>query len=841
MATYTKSICLDVDGSNRQKYVYAKQNDNASRFINVIITAQGQPITYQQSDSAYIRAEKPDGTLVHNPAVINNDGTITAELTAQMLAVAGELKADIYVQDETNSLLSTVTFYVFVDASPCGQIDSENEFITIQEEVDQWLDSHPEAITGINDALDAVYSLFSQSNNTFSFIVGSGPKSNGLWENNTAYCRTTLTATSAAIKRMTYPDGYWCRINYFSSSSNAATSTYLGYQVCSAPSLGMLKPPSNTKSMVLFFRGTDRHTITNADASTISAGLKLYTENWNLREETFNNSLSALMYGKVWEPNLVVGEGLTNGAPSINSKRCRTKSLWLAEGNNTAICINRNEYQMAVYEYGSTSTYGSSNYVGSIRGLMSGLCILPPKAKKIACVFCRVDNADMTADDVAAIQSSLMVYKLTDKDMSQSNIPADAQAVGEALKVSGIMTNKNNQTYVSQILQLAESYLNQGFEYGQSTILDANSWDSDLIIDCSTYVGLLLRGRGFTDTRYGSSSISTATTKTANPNYIWSINPYDYELQKELSDSNLYPVRTASQLAEWMLKRGWRVPLDTHLSNVMPGDVVFYARKNISTDEWVCEDRFMHISHVGIVTDKVPADGTQAWDTTKLPWVHTVMDSTAREGSIGSRILEDGAQDEPSIYTNNYHTVVMVCRPDLGAIAPYGGGGGGSDNAVLYTPQTLTTAQKQQACQNIGAGTYSKPATGMPKTDFASEVQASLNKADSALQQHQDISGKEDKTQTLTVTTGGDVSQALDAEKIYVFSGALTSLTLTFNAPASGDLAQYHFIFAEGSTAFDPVLPNGVVMPDNHTWEADTRYEVDILNNYAVVVGWAVS
>lgn len=99
--------------------------------------------------------------------------------------------------------------------------------------------------------------------------------------------------------------------------------------------------------------------------------------------------------------------------------------------------------------------------------------------------------------------------------------------------------------------------------------------------------------------------------------------------------------------------------------------------------------------------------------------------------------------------------------------------------------------------------------------------------------------GKADRIERVTVSTAGAVSQALDAGKLYHFTGALTSLTITFNA-ASG-VAQYHFDFTEGSTAFDPTLPSGVVLPDGHTWEADTHYEVDILNNYAVVVGWAVS
>lgn len=48
-----------------------------------------------------------------------------------------------------------------------------------------------------------------------------------------------------------------------------------------------------------------------------------------------------------------------------------------------------------------------------------------------------------------------------------------------------------------------------------------------------------------------------------------------------------------------------------------------------------------------------------------------------------------------------------------------GGGGGGSDqNAVKYTEQSLTTEQKTQARTNIGAGTYSKPQTGIPPSDM---------------------------------------------------------------------------------------------------------------------------
>lgn len=46
----------------------------------------------------------------------------------------------------------------------------------------------------------------------------------------------------------------------------------------------------------------------------------------------------------------------------------------------------------------------------------------------------------------------------------------------------------------------------------------------------------------------------------------------------------------------------------------------------------------------------------------------------------------------------------------------------GDPNAVKYTEQTLTDAQKAQARTNIGAGTYSKPSGGIPGSDIADGV-----------------------------------------------------------------------------------------------------------------------
>lgn len=62
-----------------------------------------------------------------------------------------------------------------------------------------------------------------------------------------------------------------------------------------------------------------------------------------------------------------------------------------------------------------------------------------------------------------------------------------------------------------------------------------------------------------------------------------------------------------------------------------------------------------------------------------------------------------------------------------------------TDSGGYYTTDTV-----EGALQEIGAGlagTYSKPSSGIPKTDLAEAVQTSLGKADTALQEHQSLAG----------------------------------------------------------------------------------------------------
>lgn len=98
---------------------------------------------------------------------------------------------------------------------------------------------------------------------------------------------------------------------------------------------------------------------------------------------------------------------------------------------------------------------------------------------------------------------------------------------------------------------------------------------------------------------------------------------------------------------------------------------------------------------------------------------------------------------EEYVYANNTWTKIGDTSIDLSdyvttsalstALADYVLSSSITD-VLRYSLQSLSDAQKTQARTNIGAGTYSKPDTGIPSSDMASAVQTSLGKADSAYQ-----------------------------------------------------------------------------------------------------------
>lgn len=117
------------------------------------------------------------------------------------------------------------------------------------------------------------------------------------------------------------------------------------------------------------------------------------------------------------------------------------------------------------------------------------------------------------------------------------------------------------------------------------------------------------------------------------------------------------------------------------------------------------------------------------------------------------------------IYENKYYLLTLTGQSDSVSETEYKSGQlqkkltfdtipvENSDNPVTSGGVYYALEDKQDVITDLttirsgataGATAYQKPSSGIPKTDLASAVQTSLGKADSALQTHQDISGKAD-------------------------------------------------------------------------------------------------
>lgn len=126
-----QNLTLDIENKGFPKHIYAKQGDSG-RLLNVTLTKDGKAVTPENGAEAKFRAVKPDGLLILNGARINEDGTVTAELTRQTLAVKGAAYADIQITGKNGEVLSTVNFIIDIEGAPNGKIgESANELLAL--------------------------------------------------------------------------------------------------------------------------------------------------------------------------------------------------------------------------------------------------------------------------------------------------------------------------------------------------------------------------------------------------------------------------------------------------------------------------------------------------------------------------------------------------------------------------------------------------------------------------------------------------------------------------------------------------------------------------------------
>lgn len=177
-------------------------------------------------------------------------------------------------------------------------------------------------------------------------------------------------------------------------------------------------------------------------------------------------------------------------------------------------------------------------------------------------------------------------------------------------------------------------------------------------------------------------------------------------------------------------------------------------------------------------------------------------------------------------------------------------------DALLDAKQdTINDLATIRSGASAGATAYQKPSGGIPKSDLATAVQKSLNKADSALQSYTESdpvfaaspahgitsaditawNGKADKVEIVNHGTS-DTTFTLTPNIFHVW-GTVTSLTLTLATASTTTMDEFMFQFTSGTTATTLSLPSTVKWIAEPEIEAGMTYQVSIVNNIAVIGG----
>lgn len=155
-----------------------------------------------------------------------------------------------------------------------------------------------------------------------------------------------------------------------------------------------------------------------------------------------------------------------------------------------------------------------------------------------------------------------------------------------------------------------------------------------------------------------------------------------------------------------------------------------------------------------------------------------------------------------------------------------------TNKPTIPSEVTETTVSNWGFTKNTG--TYSKPSTGIPKADLASAVQTSLDKADTALQSHQDISGKANK---ISVVQTSASTIEINPNTFYKF-GEVASLNITLASITDNTIYnEFMFEFVSGSTATTLTLPSSVKWLETPTIESNKIYQCSIVDNIGVLLG----
>ena len=169
---YIRDITVDFSGERLFDYITAIQGDTNSRAIKITILENSKPYTIPTGTKAVLRCKKPDGKRVFNDATINDDGTVTAKLSGQMLTAPGNCRCEIALYGSDGSCLTSTPFTVkVIEASITEDITSSDEFTALALALAKVDNAQSVADTALATATEAANKISEVEENIASHIA----------------------------------------------------------------------------------------------------------------------------------------------------------------------------------------------------------------------------------------------------------------------------------------------------------------------------------------------------------------------------------------------------------------------------------------------------------------------------------------------------------------------------------------------------------------------------------------------------------------------------------------------------------------------------------------------
>lgn len=148
-------ISLEMHDTASQALLNVKKNDS-SRQVRISITDSGKPYKIEAGCTAKFRAKKPDGTILYNNCMIEND-VIIYDLTNQTSAAAGLVDCEITLYGPDFKQITSPRFALYVDDTlySDSEVESKDEFtalVTAEKTAVSAAQSAKEAETNANES-----------------------------------------------------------------------------------------------------------------------------------------------------------------------------------------------------------------------------------------------------------------------------------------------------------------------------------------------------------------------------------------------------------------------------------------------------------------------------------------------------------------------------------------------------------------------------------------------------------------------------------------------------------------------------------------------------------------